>query len=85
MVQFKNDATIRSLRFRLGGSEATLRPGAVRSCENRPENSVVPTLLPYMPNTTGAGVLLDLLRGGLRIAMTCIRKMKRNQEADADA
>src|ERR1039457_7155419 len=40
-----------------------------------------------MPNTTRADVLrqLDLLRGGLRIAMTCIRKMKHNQKVDADA
>jgi hypothetical protein len=40
-----------------------------------------------MPNTTGADLLrqLDLLRGGLRIAMTTIRKLKHNQEVDADA
>ena len=40
-----------------------------------------------VPNTTGADLLrqLDLLRGGLRIAMTTIRKLKHNQEVDADA
>ena len=48
---------------------------------------MVTALHPYMPNTTGADLLrqLDLLRGGLRIAMTTIRKLKHNQEVDADA
>lgn len=40
-----------------------------------------------MPTPNRADVLrqLDLLRGGLRIAMTTIRKMKHGQKVDADA
>jgi hypothetical protein len=40
-----------------------------------------------LPNPTRADVLrqLDLLRAGLRIAVTTIRKMKHNQKVDADA